>query len=231
MTDRANSLTTLARVAFCCLLLSIPLGAFAPSRADAQRRRARPAAPPARMDFAHARREHQMACDKCHQLSTPGWKEARTGDAAFPDVTRQPEHASCLNCHRKQFFARERPQPRICSVCHVAVTPRDQARVPFPNPPEAFDRTERARDFVSDFRVGFPHDKHLEVVGALVAPGHTTTAGGVRFVTASYRPAPRRAAEDSDPKSCMVCHDDKRAFGGDDFKDCTRCHRGEAWRF
>jgi hypothetical protein len=155
------------------------------------------------MEFAHARREHQLACDKCHQFPSSNWKDVRKADAAFPDVTQQPEHASCLNCHRKQFFARERPQPRICSVCHVAVTPRNQARIPFPNPPEAFDRTERARDFASDFQIGFPHDKHLEVVGRLTTPGHEPS-GGVRFVTASFRPTSK--PQDSDPKSCMICH-------------------------
>jgi len=216
MKDRATKPPTLVRIAFSCLLLSLPLVSVSWTRAGAQRRttqtqrrraqRPAPRAPaaPARADFSHARREHQLACDKCHQFPSPNWKDARKGEAAFPDATQQPEHASCLNCHRKQFFARERPAPRICSVCHVAATPRNLARLPFPNPPEAFDQTPRARDFVSDFHVGFPHDKHLEVVGRLVAPGRET-AGGVRFVTASFRPAPRRAQE-SDPKSCAVCH-------------------------
>ncbi|HEX8188915.1 MAG TPA: cytochrome c3 family protein [Pyrinomonadaceae bacterium] len=215
MTDRANSLTQLARIACHCLFLSAILVSSAPSHVDAQRRAParrtapRPVAQPARQEFSHARREHQQSCDKCHQFPSPDWKEARKGDGAFPDVTRQPEHASCLNCHRKQFFARERPLPRICSVCHVAVTPRDQARIPFPNPPETFDKTARARDFESDFQIGFPHDKHLEIVGGLTAPGHAV--GGVRFVTASFRPEPK--PQDSDPKSCMVCHQTYRRQG------------------
>ena len=215
MTDRANSLAKLVRIVCTCLFISTLLVSLAPSQAGAQRRKqtarrpARPAPTPARAEFAHGRREHQLACDKCHRFPSPDWKDARQGDAAFPDVVRQPEHASCLNCHRKQFFARERPQPRICSVCHVAVTPRNQARIPFPNPPEAFDRTERARDFDSDFRIGFPHDKHLEIVGSLAAPGHG--AGGVRFVTAAFRPAP--GPQDSDPKSCMVCHQTRQRQG------------------
>jgi hypothetical protein len=29
----------------------------------------------------------------------------------------------------------------------------------------------------------------------------------------------------------MTCHDGKRAFGGDDFSVCKRCHSGTAWRF
>ena len=213
MEDRAHRLPTLARIAFYCLLLSLPLAAVPWTRAEArQQRRARtqrraPAAPatPARADFPHALRQHQLACDKCHHFPSPNWKDVRKADAAFPDVTQQPEHASCLGCHRQQFFARERPAPRICSVCHVAATPRNLARLPFPNPPEAFDQTARARDFVSDFRVGFPHDKHLDVVGSLAAPAHES-GGGVRFVTASFRPAPPTPAQDSDPKSCMVCH-------------------------
>jgi len=206
MNDRANGLRTLVRLAISCLLLSLLFSSVAGTRGGTQRRRA-PAArqasaprAPARMSFAHGRREHQLACDKCHQFPSPDRKEARKGDAAFPDVTRQPEHASCLGCHRQQFFARERPAPRICSVCHVAVSPRDQARLPFPNPPESFNATRQAADFASDFRISFPHDKHLEVVGES-APG----ARAVRFVTASYKPA-LAAAQESDPKSCAVCH-------------------------
>lgn len=215
MRDRANKPPQPAAVAFFCFLLTLACAWVAAPGADAQRRPAtrrtppRPAATPARQEFAHARREHQLACDKCHQFPSPDWKEARKGDAAIPDVTRQPDHASCLNCHRRQFFARERPRPRICSVCHVAVTPRDQARLAFPNPPETFDKTERARDFESDFRIGFPHDKHLEIVGGLTEPAHGV--GGVRFVTASFRPALR--PQDSDPKSCMVCHQTQHRQG------------------
>jgi hypothetical protein len=29
----------------------------------------------------------------------------------------------------------------------------------------------------------------------------------------------------------MTCHNGKRAFGGDDFTSCKRCHTGPAWRF
>ena len=231
MTDRAHSLMKLARIACSCLFLSTLLISFAPSHADAQRRtqtRRRSApAPPARQEFSHARREHQQACDKCHQFPSADWKDARKGDAAFPDVTRQPEHASCLSCHRKQFFARERPAPRICSVCHVAATPRNLARLPFPNPPETFDRTERARDFVSDFQIGFPHDKHLEIVGSLTVPGHK--AGGVRFVTASFRPAPK--PQDSDPKSCMVCHQTHQRQGKADTEYATEPPKDLGERF
>src|ERR1051326_170043 len=31
--------------------------------------------------------------------------------------------------------------------------------------------------------------------------------------------------------SCASCHNGKRAFGGDDFSVCKRCHKGSAWHF
>jgi c(7)-type cytochrome triheme protein len=112
--------------------------------------------------FSHSTHvtKQKLACDSCHKSPTKNWKEVRKGDAAFPDVTEFPEHASCLNCHRQQFFARERPVPRICSNCHVKAKPVDTSRYVFPSLGEAFISTAKAVNFVSEFRVFFPHEKH-----------------------------------------------------------------------
>ena len=32
-------------------------------------------------------------------------------------------------------------------------------------------------------------------------------------------------------QNCMTCHNNRRAFGGDDFADCKRCHKGQTFRF
>lgn len=134
--------------------------------AEPQRRsRSRPKPKPPEMKFSHQEAGHQLACDSCHKFPSPNWNTVRTGDAAFPDVTEFPAHDSCLKCHRTQFFARERPAPRICSVCHVGVTPKLTARHPFPNPIDVFRRSSRGTDFVSGFAVSFPHDRHLELFG------------------------------------------------------------------
>ena len=116
-------------------------------------------------NFSHTTHvtKQKLSCDSCHKVPTSNWKEVRQGDAAFPDVAEFPEHSSCLNCHRQQFFARERPAPVICSNCHVAVTPRDTARWPFPSLGDAFLATARAQNFVSEFHVAFPHPKHADV--------------------------------------------------------------------
>ena len=115
-------------------------------------------------DFSHTTHvtKEKLACGSCHKFPTANWKEVRKGDAAFPDVTEFPEHASCLNCHRQQFFARERPVPKICSNCHVKATPGDTSRYPFPSLREAFLATAKGAGFVAEFRVLFPHDKHSD---------------------------------------------------------------------
>jgi hypothetical protein len=143
----------------------------------------------------------KLECNSCHQVPSKNWKEVRKGDAAFPDVTDFPEHSSCLNCHRTQFFARERPAPVICSNCHIANSPRDTSRWLFPSLGDVNDPSKKRREFVSEFGVGFPHDKHIDVVG-FNAPRPGTDPRGW-FVTVSLQ----EKKKDEPPKSCPVCHE------------------------
>ena len=142
----------------------------------------------------------KLACDSCHKLPSKNWKAVRVGDAAFPDITEFPEHDSCLNCHRQQFFARERPAPAICSNCHIAVTPRDTTRWLFPSLGDLSDPKLKRREFVSEFGVSFPHDKHIDVVGQFGVPGLGRDRDS--FVNASFQ----EKKKDGPPASCPVCH-------------------------
>lgn len=150
--------------------------------------------------FSHSTRQHQMECGSCHTFPSDNWQTARPEDAAFQDVTEYPQHASCLKCHRAQFFARERPAPKICSVCHTGVTPRFTARHPFPNPVESFLASAKGKEFVSAFTIAFPHDKHLELFGRSVEPAPSDHA--VTFVRASMR-----VQEAPGATSCVNCHE------------------------
>jgi hypothetical protein len=75
---------------------------------------------------------------------------------------------------------------------------RDAARygaLAFPSLGDVTDPSLKRRDSISEFGVGFPHDKHLDVVG--LNP-HSRPS----FVNALFqdkKPAP--------PKSCPVCHE------------------------
>ena len=176
-------------------------GALEPQRRPRQRRSQKPRVPPKpKIDytkFSHTTHAvtQKLACNSCHTVPSKNWKDVRKGDAAFADVTDFPEHSSCLSCHRAQFFARERPAPSICLNCHIAVTPRDTARWLFPSLGDLADPLLKRREFVSEFGVAFPHDKHNDVVGLM---GNKRPS----FVNALFqekKPAP--------PKSCPVCHE------------------------
>ena len=146
--------------------------------------------------------QQKLTCDSCHKFPSKNWKEVRTGNDAFPDVTEYPEHQSCLNCHRQQFFARERPVPKICYNCHINATPVETSRYPFPSLGQKFLASAKAADFVSDFNAYFPHDKHLDVISKDINP-KTEQAGLFLRVSFGRRFSP---SQDSDPKSCSVCH-------------------------
>ena len=185
-------------------IVALSTAVAAPQKRTQPRRPPKASIPP-KPKIDYAKFSHQthvvaqkLACNSCHKVPSKNWKEMRKGDAVFADVTDFPEHSSCLNCHRQQFFARERPAPTICSNCHLAVTPRDTARWLFPSLGDVTDPKLKRREFVSEFAVGFPHDKHIDVVG-LNAPVLRDRASFVNALFQTKKPAP--------PKSCPVCHE------------------------
>lgn len=147
--------------------------------------------------FSHRNEKHGPDCKSCHTFPSKNWNDVRTGDEAFPDVTDYPEHASCLNCHRQQFFARERPAPTICRNCHINVSPRNTERYPFPSLDEAFANSKKAQNFASEFRVAFPHEIHLDVVSS-----NRPHLPSVWFVPTLFD----RGRQAQEATSCPVCH-------------------------
>ncbi len=207
-----SATTTKSAVEETVELDTLLVASSAQRRGQSQRQRRRTPARPtaatqraARVDytsFDHASAQHRKAsCDACHKFPSGNWKEVRAKDA-FPDITQYPEHASCLECHRTQFFARERPVPKICSVCHQSATPRNTERWPFPTLAEKYDATTKARTAVSDFGVSFPHDKHEGLFSEL----NIDASEDARFLKASFE----RSAPQDDPAkanaACATCH-------------------------
>jgi hypothetical protein len=150
--------------------------------------------------FTHTTAAHRKdSCDSCHKSPSDNWAQVRDPALAFPDITDYPEHASCLSCHRQQFFKGARPA--ICAVCHTVVSPRSGTRFPFANPAAAFARSEKGRTRPSEFALNFPHDIHQDVMAR--AP-QRVEEDGVRFVSTAFvqeQPKP------SKPNSCSVCHE------------------------
>ncbi|MEP6947386.1 MAG: cytochrome c3 family protein [Acidobacteriota bacterium] len=156
-------------------------------------------------EFSHNAKAHRLECSKCHKFPSDNWKKVRPETEAFPDITEYPKHDSCVSCHKQQFFRGAPPQ--ICSICHVNPGPRDSTRRPYPNPREIFDLTPKGKTATSDFVIGFPHDKHVEIVSQV-------PERGVSFVNASFVRGDRRLAGE---ESCSVCHKTMKPQG--DSKD------------
>lgn len=117
-------------------------------------------------------------------------------------------HANCFGCHTSQAKSNGR-DISSCGVCHQ------------------LGRTTRASTSARAFRVGFSHAKHGRSEGLNCRECHQIRAGPDQVS------APQPLHHHAAPRafSCMSCHNGERAFGGDDFSVCTRCHTGERWRF
>ena len=117
-------------------------------------------------------------------------------------------HTTCYRCHtsRAQSGGRDISS---CGTCHQL---------------GGYSSTPQ---YAQAFRVGFSHAKHQKLT---CTECHQVRAGMPqrRQVT---EPAPLNHHAREGSFSCMSCHDGKRAFGGDDFSVCKRCHTGTRWQF
>ena len=117
-------------------------------------------------------------------------------------------HATCYRCHSPRAQS-EGGDISSCGTCHQSGSYR------------------RTPEYAQAFRVGFNHAKHQKVT---CNECHQVRARmpQQRQVTS---PVPLNHHARAESRSCMSCHDGKRAFGGDDFSVCKRCHTGTTWRF
>lgn len=155
-----------------------------------------------RMKFDHARHV-SMEGVNCATCHRPS-----RGGVALSIPAGFNAHTTCYRCHTPRAQSQGR-DISSCSTCHQL---------------GSYRRTPQS---APAFRVGFSHAKHQKVT---CNECHQVRAGMAqrRQVTA---PVPLNHHANERSTSCMTCHDGKRAFGGDDFTVCKRCHTGTTWRF
>lgn len=142
-----------------------------------------------------------VACANCH-------RPAR-GGVALTIPTGFNAHTTCFQCHSPQAKAGER-DISSCGVCHQP------------------GRLVRTPQMARAFRIGFSHSEHNRNERLSCNDCHRFRAGRRDDVTAPQALNHHAAAG---AFSCGSCHNGKRAFGGDDFSTCNRCHTGSAWHF
>ena len=157
------------------------------------------------MKFDHSihARGLKVSCSNCHRPLRAG--QALSIPAGFN------AHTTCYQCHAPRAQASGR-DISSCGTCHQL---GDYARTP----------TQAAA-----FKVGFSHAKHGGPQKLTCTECHNVRAGMPqrRQVTA---PVALNHHAPSGTTSCASCHNAKKAFGGDDFSTCTRCHQGPQWHF
>jgi c(7)-type cytochrome triheme protein len=156
-----------------------------------------------RFDHAtHAR--NSASCATCH-------KPAGRGAVALSIPASASAHATCFQCHTPRAQAAGR-DISSCDTCHQI---------------GSFARTPAWSLAYSS--TPFSHAAHTRK-GLSCAECHTLRAGASQSRQVSA-PVPLQHHAPAGTRSCASCHDNRRAFGGDDFNDCTRCHQGKAWHF
>ena len=154
------------------------------------------------MKFDHARHMKMGA------LTCATCHRSARGGVALSIPAGFNAHATCYRCHTGKAQSDGR-DISSCGTCHQL---------------GSYSRTP---SLAQSFRVGFSHAKHADTACNAC---HQIRAGMPqrRQVT---QPQPLHHHATGNGQSCLTCHDGKRAFGGDDFTACTRCHTGQAWRF
>ena len=153
--------------------------------------------------FDHGKHTQQTNCATCH-------KPTRRG-AAFSVPSAANGHATCFQCHGPRTDVGGR-NIGSCGTCHQP------------------GRPVRASEWAKAYSENFSHQAHIRAGNSNCSVCHTVRAGGVRGRQVSA-PLPLNHHAPAGTMSCATCHNNKRAFGGDDFKDCRRCHTGKTFAF
>ena len=161
------------------------------------------------MKFDHARHVKMggVGCFTCHRPSRAG--------VAMTIPAGLNAHATCYQCHGPGSKSGAQANGRDISSCGTCHEP---------------GRNVRARETAPAFRLGFSHAKHDKSEGLTCNECHRVRAGVAERVQVSA-PQPLNHHASPGAFSCMSCHNGKRAFGGDDFSVCKRCHTKTTWHF
>jgi c(7)-type cytochrome triheme protein len=142
-------------------------------------------------------------CATCHRSTNRG--------VALTIPSRENAHSTCNQCHGPGV-QKEGRDLSSCDVCHT--------RGPYQRPSIS----------AKAYKINFSHAEHGIRQKLNCTDCHRTRAGASLRRSMS-QPIPAMHHASGNAQSCMSCHNNKRAFGGDDFTDCKRCHQGSTFRF
>ena len=173
-------------------------------------------------------------CTICHTDADEGslrrFPPLRSFGAKF--VHSKHSRTNCGTCHKQQGKTLSIPRGQnahtTCFACHTSNASNAMASC-------STCHQQGAGRFAAPggskaFRANFSHAKHGADQNLNCASCHDVYArgrGGMEVtapVTAMHFPVKGK-------QSCGSCHNNERAFGGEDFADCKRCHTGNSFAF
>lgn len=172
-------------------------------------------------------------CTICHTDSQTGAMKSFPPLRSFNSKFDHAKHggAGCNSCHRPTNRGVALTIPagmnahKNCFSCHSAGAKSNGKDISSCGVCHEFGRLMRASLRSPAYRIGFSHVRHDSSESLRCVDCHKVQGQQVTGPVALNHHAPGRRF------SCLSCHNGKRAFGGDDFSVCTRCHKGSTWRF
>ena len=157
------------------------------------------------MRFDHARHlgVGKLSCATCHRPSR--------GGVALSIPSGFNAHVTCYQCHGPRAKSGDR-DIASCGVWHQP------------------GRNRPISEVARAFRIGFSHREHDQTEGLNCTECHRVQQGVSQSMQVTA-PQPLNHHASARRFSCMSCHNGNKAFGGDDFSVCKRCHSGSTWRF
>lgn len=189
-----------------------------------------------------------LPCAGCHTVQFADNKSpicsichTATGMKGFPALQSfgvRFDHArhngvNCATCHKSTGRGAARSIPSgpaahtTCFACHTANAASEMASCSTCHQP---GRLVRTSEWSVAYRKSFDHSEHLTGRAANCATCHTVRPGAPRGRQMS---SPLVSMHFAAPQSqsCGGCHNGKRAFGPDDFKNCAKCHNPKTFKF
>jgi c(7)-type cytochrome triheme protein len=157
-----------------------------------------------------------------HAPHTGGAARTATGCAACHKPERRgvalsipaglSAHSTCFQCHTPSARGSNGQDISSCSTCHSQ---------------GSFMRTGTQADA---YKVNFSHARHNRSQRLSCNDCHNVRAGmpQSKQVTA---PQPLMHHAAARAQSCATCHNNRRAFGIENFGDCKKCHQGAHFYF
>lgn len=127
-----------------------------------------------------------------------------SGNGAFSAPEGEAAHSTCFQCHSPNKDRGSFTSSK-CFQCHQIGGTNDISSPPV---------TTAGK---------FSHTKHKDLN---CSSCHTTSKGGqINAPVVLMHKAPKTGI------NCATCHNNQRAFGGEDFTNCKRCHTGGNFKF